>query len=350
MKLKLFIRLLLLFKKMIKTTAPIIIKKISFSLFLTFSFLALEFAPLSYAQSSFGLTAIPPRVEITVKPGEIVTQEIKIRNESKEEKNIETFLRDFIVTDDLGTPLQLEKITDQSTNRWAASAWIQVSPAVYKLKPGETKSLILTIIAPDNALPGGHYGMVLHTSSNDIAITQSGAAVQKNVGSLIYLTVPGDITQNASVKEFTAPKFSEYGPIDFKTVISNLSDVHITPSGAINIYNTFGFKSAQINLDNTNIFPGTSREFFNTLNRKIMLGRYKAQINASYGTAGQLLTATIFFWVIPYKLIAIILAIIIIIFLIIKLKKKVPSVSELPKVEELEKELEDLKKKYQDRK
>lgn len=335
---------------MIKTSAPIKIKKIALSLFLVFSLLALEFAPSSQAQSSFGLTAIPPRIEVTVNPGEITTQEIKIRNESKEEKNIDTFLRDFIVVDDLGTPLQLEKITDQSTNRWAASAWISVSPAIYKLKPGETKSLVLTIMAPDDALPGGHYGMVLHTSTNDISISQSGAAVQKNVGTLVYLTVPGDITQNASVKEFTAPKFSEYGPIDFKTVITNLSDVHITPAGAINIYNTFGLKSAQINLDNTNIFPGTNREFINTLNRKLMLGRYKAQINASYGTAGQLLTATIFFWVIPYKLIALLLAIIIIIFLIIKLKKKTPPASELPKVEELEKELEELKKKYQDRK
>lgn len=325
-------------------------KKLLIGFYLGFSLLALEFAPLSYAQSSFGLTAIPPRVEITVNPGEIITEEIKIRNESNVEKSIETFLRDFIVTDDLGTPLQLEKVVDQSSNRWTASSWIQVSPAVYKLKPGETKSLVLTIMAPDDALPGGHYGMVLHTSSNDISITQSGAAVQINVGSLIYITVPGDITQNASVKQFTAPKFSEYGPINFKTIITNLSDLHITPAGAINIYNPFGLKSAQINLDNTNIFPDTSREFLNTLHHKLMLGRYKAQINATYGTAGQLLTATIFFWVIPYKLIALLLAIILIIFLTIKLKKKAPPISPLPKAEELEKELEDLKKKYQDRK
>jgi len=324
-------------------------KKIIISLFLGFSFLALEFAPLSLAQSSLGLTAIPPRLEITVNPGEVITKEIKIRNESNTEKSISTSVRDFIVTDDLGTPLQIEA-TDQSSNRWTASSWIQISPTSLLLKPGETKSLVLTVITPEDALAGGHYAMVLHTPQNDITITQTGAAVETNVGTLVYITIPGDITQNASIKEFSAPKFSEYGPIDFKTVITNLSDIHITPAGAINIYNTFGLKSAQINLDNINIFPGTSREFINTLNRKLMLGRYKAQINATYGTTGQLLTATIFFWVIPYKLIALLLAIILIIFLIIKLKKKTPPVSEAPKVEQLEKELEELKKKYQDRK
>lgn len=305
---------------------------------------------ISLAQSALGLTAIPPRLEIAVEPGQIVTKEIKIRNESKNEKTISTSIRDFIVTDDLGTPLQIEN-ADQSTNRWTASTWIQTSPSTIKLKPGETKSIILTVITPENALAGGHYAMVLHTPKNDITINQTGAAVETNVGTLVYITVSGDITENASIKKFSAPKFSEYGPIDFKTIITNLSTVHITPAGSINIYNTFGFQTNQIKLDNTNIFPYTSREFLNTLNRKLMFGRYKAQINATYGTTGQLLSATTFFWVIPYKLIILVTVIIVVIILILKHKKKVlPSQINSPKVEELEKELEELKKKYQDRK
>jgi hypothetical protein len=303
-----------------------------------------------FAQSTTGLTAIPPRLEITVKPGEVVTKEIKVRNESATDKVISTSVKDFIVTDDLGTPLQIES-TDQSANRWAASSWIQISPTQLKLKAGETKSLVLTVIAPDDALAGGHYAMVLHTPQNDISMTQTGAAVQTNVGTLLYITVPGNINENASIKEFSAPKFSEYGPISFKTVITNLSDIHITPAGAINVYNTLGFQTAQIKLDNTNIFPYTSRDFINILQRKLMLGRYKAQINAIYGTTGQLLTATIFFWVIPYKLITLLLIIIVMVIVIVKLKKRTPPTSsETPQVEELEKELEDLKKKYQDKK
>jgi len=311
----------------------------------------LTFSKTALAQSALGLTAIPPRLEITAKPGQIQTKTIKIRNESRSEKTISTSVRDFIVIDDLGTPSQIED-TDQSQNRWTASSWIQISPSILKLKPGETKSFVLTVIAPDDALAGGHYAMVLHTPSSDITINQTGAAVETNVGTLVYITIPGDITENASIKEFSAPKFSEYGPIDFKTIITNLSDIHITPAGVINIYNGLGFKTAQIKIDNTNIFPYTSREFINTLNRKLMFGRYKAQINAAYGTTGQLLTATLFFWVIPYKLIALLITIIVIIYLVLKLKKKTPPTDSIdtPKVEELEKELEDLKKKYQDRK
>lgn len=307
------------------------------------------FTPYSIAENNpLGMSAIPPRLEVTVKPGEVTTKEIKIRNESKNEKTINTSVKDFIVTDGIGTPLQIEG-GDQSTNRWTASTWIQVSPSRLRLKPGETKSLVLTVITPEDALPGGHYAMVLHTPNNDITITQTGAAIQTNVGTLVYISVPGNINENASIKEFSAPKFSEYGPINFKTIVANLSDIHITPAGSINIYNTFGIQTSSIKLENTNIFPYTSREFQNIFNRKFMLGRYKAQINAVYGTKGQLLTATIFFWVIPYKIIALIILIIIII-LILKTKfKKNPPIS-TPKIEELERELEELKKKYQDRK
>lgn len=324
----------------------------TFFIILTFVFANLIFSKTILAQSALGLTAIPPRLEINVNPGQVITKEIKIRNESRTEKVISTTTKDFIVTDDLGTPLQIEA-ADDSSNRWAASSWIQVSPSQIRLKPGETKSLILTVITPENALAGGHYAVVLHTPAKDISLTQTGATIETNVGTLVYITVAGDIKENAIIKNFTAPKFSEYGPVNFKTIITNLSDIHITPSGSINVYNLFGLKSAQIKLDNTNIFPNTSREFVNTFNKKILFGRYKAQINAVYGTNGQLLTATIFFWVIPYKLIALIVVIVVLVILLLKLKKKSPpdsSVVETPQVEELEKELEALKKKYQDKK
>lgn len=322
--------------------------KIFFLVLSLFAFNSLS-SKIALAQSALGLTAIPPRLEINVNPGQVITKEIKVRNESRSEKIISTSVKDFIVTDDLGTPLQIES-TDESSNRWTASSWIQISPSQVKLKPGETKSLVLTIITPENALAGGHYAMILHTPAKEVSLTQTGATIETNVGTLVYITVAGNITENALVKDFSAPKFSEYGPINFRTIITNLSDIHITPSGSINIYNLLGGKSAQIKLDNTNIFPSTSREFTNIFNRKFLFGRYKAQLNAVYGTTGQLLTATIFFWVIPYKLIALLLAIIVVIVLILKLKKKSPPVSEPNKVEELEKELEDLKKKYQDKK
>jgi hypothetical protein len=302
------------------------------------------------AQSTIGVSAIPPRLEIIVTPGESVTKTIKVRNESKVEQIITTNVKDFIVVDDSGTPVQVD--SKDISNRWAASNWVQVSASKLKLKPGETQSMSVTVIAPKNALPGGHYAMILHSPSNDTVLSQTGAVIQTNVGTLVYITIPGDINELANIKDFTAPNFSEYGPIPFKATITNLSDIHIAPKTNINITNFLGLKTANLSFDSINIFPFTSREFTVSLNKQLLLGRFKAILTAAYGTAGQVATATIFFWVIPYKLIITLIAILTVIILIIKLKKINEQEMEhsQPKIEQLEQELETLKKKYKDQK
>lgn len=303
----------------------------------------------AFAQSSLGLSAIPPRLEITVNPGQTVTKTIKVRNESKLDKIISTDIKDFIVVDDSGTPVQVD--SQDLSNRWTASSWVQVSQNNFKLKPGETRSLSVTVIAPDNALPGGHYAMILHSPSNDTVLSQTGAVIQTNVGTLVYITIPGNINESANIKAFSAPSFSEYGPIPFKATITNLSDIHIAPQAFISVTNFLGLKTANLPLDSINIFPYTSREFTTSLNKQLLLGRFKAVLSAAYGTTGQIATSTIFFWVIPYKLVITLVAILIIVILIIKLKKinKQEMEQSQPKIGQLEQELETLKKKYKDR-
>ncbi len=320
-------------------------------LLFTFSLglLAYGFRLLSpvYAQSAYGLTAIPPRLEFTVSPGKAVSHEIKIRNESTEEKNITISIKDYIVTDNKGTPVAVD---EKVSNRWSAASWVQVSPTRLRLRAGETKSLMVSILAPDNALPGGHYAMVLETANNDVSFNQTGAAIEANVGTLLYITVPGAITEDARITSFDVPFFSEFGPITLKTTVANFSDIHIAPQGIIAITNWLGGKTANLDLVPTNIFPGASRDFTNTLDRKWLFGRYKAQFLASYGTTGQALAATVFFWVIPWRLILLSLTIIVLVALIIVLNNQKKRLDTLPPTpSEPDPELNNLKKKYKDK-
>lgn len=301
------------------------------------------------AQSVVSVTAIPPRLEINVEADSSTTQTIKVRNESNEEKIINTKTSDFVVNDNKGTPIKVD--TNEEDNRWAASSWVQVSPPSLKLKPGETKSLTITVMPPKDALPGGHYVMVIHTPENFSSFSSTGASVQAEVGTLVYITIPGDINQNALVKDFTAPKFSEFGPINFKSIIENLSDIHIKPAGNITITNMIGLKSyVQFNKKETNIFPLKTRDFEDQLDKKFLFGRYKAQLNAVYGTDNQVATASLIFWVIPWRLLILIaFGAAIIAFIIFTKKNKIIKVENTQeKVDELEIELESLKQKYKD--
>lgn len=300
------------------------------------------------AQNSLGITAIPPRLEITIDPNEVITTTIKVRNESNSVRFIDTITKDILVTDDKGTPIQLEE-NNLSDNRWAAASWIQTSPSQFKLEPGETKGIQVTIIAPENALPGGHYAVILHSPQNETTLNESGTAINTSVGSLIYITVPGDINQEAKVSKFSIPKFSEYGPIDIKTTIVNLSDIHISPIGHIAITNLLGQNTANLLLKSANIFPNTSRLFQNSLDKKWLLGRYKAQLQSSFGTDGQALVTTAFFWVIPWRLILLISTIIILLVVLYKLTRN-QSRKNPTEPKHDSPELEKLKTKYKDQK
>ena len=83
-----------------------IIKFFLFFLILNTYYLILDTDCL--AQAFLGISAIPPRLEISVEPGKTITKEIKVRNESPVEKIISTKVKDFVVVDDTGTPSKLK--------------------------------------------------------------------------------------------------------------------------------------------------------------------------------------------------------------------------------------------------
>lgn len=156
------------------------------------------------------------------------------------------------------------------------------------------------------------------------------------------IAVSSPVNEKASITKFASPKFIEQGPVDFTGTIESLSDIHINPKGTITISDPLNSKVAEVKVDAGNIFPETSRDFTAVWNQKWGWGRYKAELNFAYGAAGTL-TATIFFWLFPirlviYALIALIAVLIIIIALNDRSKKH---------QQELEKEVKELKEELQ---
>ena len=329
-------------------TNKLIVQKIFISCFILVSCFMFHVSFI-HAQSHLSLTAIPPRLEIEAVPGKIITKTVKVRNDSTVEIIISINVKDYIVSDETGTPIQLELSSETSANRWSASSWIQVSPSRLVVGPSEIKAMVVTIITPEDALPGGHYAMIIHSPDASASLDQSGSAIVANVGTLLYLKVPGQIRQEAKVKIFSAPEFQEQGPVNFQTVITNLSDIHITPVGSIKITNWLGQKSDELILKNSNIFPYASREFQNTLDRKWLFGRYKANLLASFGTSGDFVVDSLYFWVIPWRLVILVIVALTIIVLLISLLAKNPDGTSQNSPKESESELKTLKNKYKDR-
>lgn len=261
-----------------------------------------------HAQSSSRtFTISPPSIHITLKPGQKTEKTIKISNQSSETLEFVANTVDFVVTNKEGTPELIPAGTKIETP-YAASTWSTVLPERIIVPAGKTIYTTVYVQVPGNARPGGRYFAVTLRPVNSGTTEGTGATVNSVVGSLVYLTVSGKISEKAQIVSFSTPKLSEYGPITLSTEIKNLSDIHIAPKATIEVKNIFGKKVFSAALANYNVFPGTSRIYENNWEEKWLFGPFKASLSGYYGQANNLpLVALATFWVIPYKLIAVIL-------------------------------------------
>ncbi len=313
---------------------------------ITAIFISLLFVPQVLADH-MSMTAIPPKVELKGDPGQTLKASLKIRNDSDQTQNFSINIEDFVVIDSKGTPIPL---TTNISNRWSLKNWI-TAPKEIPVDSKGTQIIDIAIKIPLTALPGGHYAMLTYTPNADIKpgdLKQTGNVITSRVGTLIYVTVSGPVNEKATLTKFRVPKFTEKGPVEFIGTIESLSDVHINPKGTITIFNPLNIKVSEINLESGNIFPETSRDFTAIWDQKWGWGRYKADLNLAYGTAGSLLSATIFFWLFPIRLVilALIVFVSILTVIIILNKRSQKHQQELEKeVQALKKELEEIETK-----
>jgi hypothetical protein len=305
--------------------------------------------PKADAQFVRSFTTIPPRLEIAVEPGEFVEQSVKFRNESDSAVSMIAIPQNFIVMDSKGTPVF---VSEAVSGRWAAASWMSLAPDRFSLGPQQSIVIQLKANVPEDALPGGHYAGILFQPAEVtlpggmMAGTEAGMGIVQTVGTLVYFNVAGPITERAIVKLFDVPFFQEFGPVTFNTEILNNSDIHIQPQGEIKVTNMLGRLSITLPLEERNVFPNAIFAYTNTWEAKYLLGRYRADLMATYGSTGQVLQATAYFWVFPVKIaLVVLLAITIIILIIVLILKKKREKKLEEEIEDLEEEVEEAKEK-----
>lgn len=282
-------------------------------------------APASAAAANgpSGLQVSPAIVEINAERGKTYEIKIRITNNTVTDINYYANVNDFRAKDETGNP---ELITDNTAPSSASIVkWIEpIAP--FMLNPNQAKEIIAKMVVPNDAEPGGHYG-VIKFGNQPPSIAQTGASLTASAGPLLLVRVDGVIKENLTVTDFYAQRKDkkatvfENGPVVFVERLTNSGSVHVRPSGSILVSDMFGRQIAELNINDKkgNVLPNSTRRFDQSLNRKWMFGRYTAKMVLSYGTSGGALDSVITFWVIPYKLIA--LAILILVLIIFLFKK-----------------------------
>lgn len=264
------------------------------------------------SQTESSLTASPPRLgddgSVILNPGDKKQIEVKVINSSETAMTINTATTDFVVADDGSTPIDIPN-TDEKANRWSLASWLVLTPTEQTIAPHKTGIVNVLIEAPKDALPGGHYAMITHqpvlpslTAKGLNAKQAAAAGIDQRVGTLLYVTIAGEVNEEAYVSDFTFPKFSEFGPVPYSFTIQNRSDIHIRPQIGLTIKNMFGQKVASLQPETKNIFPLSARKFEGKWDRVWGFGLYTAEVSVSYGTQGKIVVDRTQFWLLPIKL------------------------------------------------
>jgi hypothetical protein len=200
----------------------------------------------------------------------------------------------------------------------------------FTLKPREVNDLALTIRVPSNAAPGGYYAVVRFTASAP-GVDGSGVSLSASLGTLVLHRVNGDAKEAMKVEEFSATKngkanwLFESSPIIFTTRVRTTGNLHEQPTGQVAVKDMFGnaLANVNVNLNSNNVLPGSVRRFDAPLDNtvignRVLFGRYTADLKLTYGSDGQVLTASTSFWVIPYRLIGFVILLLVIAFFVIR--------------------------------
>lgn len=277
-----------------------------------------------------GIQISPTLVKLNASRGSTYNVNLTVTNVTGSDLLYKTSVSDFGASGETGSPHIF--INTKLSPAASIRTWVDTIPQ-FTLTSHQSKTITAQITIPTNAEPGGHYG-VIQFSGNAPTLNSTGVGLSASAGVLMLITVAGNINQQANLDSFyTSPSvngkessFFEAGPVYFIVRIQNVGNVHVEPAGNISVTDIFGnvVSTVPVNQDKSNVLPNSIRRFVGAkVNKSWMFGMYTANLTLGYGNHGQAITNTITFWVIPYRLILVILLVLITVIYILRRMIKV---------------------------
>lgn len=294
----------------------IILAGLAAALLLTpFASVAPVSAQASNANAANGLQISPAVIEVNGEKGKTYNINIQITNVTGTDLTFDSTVNNFSAKDESGTPSI--NVTNDLRMVSSIKDWVSVIPT-FTLKARQSQKVPVSLTIPQNAEPGGHYG-VIRFSGRGPNLIKTGVGLAASAGSLVLVKVAGAVDEKLDLITFTTAQngqessFFRNGPLDFVMRFENKGNIHVKPVGQIEVRNIFGNKidTISVNADKGNVLPNSIRKFQSTLDKQWLFGRYTADLSVAYGTTGQAIVKSISFWVIPWRLILIVLAAII---------------------------------------
>lgn len=255
----------------------------------------------------------PTKIAIDSNQGQFFEKEITVANHMGEKMGFVLDFEDFTGIDDPDIGYEFKK---EVADEISAKEWFQPEIKEFTLNHGEKMHQKVKINVPDDAILGEHQATIFVANKRlKEEAEKQGANIKliSRLGIPLLINVNGtkegkkiSINQTAEFTEFKTDKdFYEWGPVNFRMIVKNTGNVHVTPSGYISIKKN-GKEIDRPEIREWNVYRGSSRSTEKKWEKGFLFGNYEAEAVVLMNINGkkQEFKRTVKFTVIPWKLIA----------------------------------------------
>jgi hypothetical protein len=306
-------------------------------------------AAAAAALGGVNLTTSPVATSIAAEPGSSATTTLQVQNNEPTAQTINVELETFKAYGTSGAAQMMPFPKGDES-----ASWVHFSEDTFVAQPGAWNSIVMTVNLPKGAGLGYYYAVVFKPQ---LATTDQQVVGSSIRGGNAVLVLVNAISANEqpqiAVSNFSADKkLYEYLPATFSVTIKNTGNIFLAPTGDIYISKSSSFTNSidtiPVNESEGNVLAGTSRVFTQQWNNgfplfvpktvdgekitnkkgqleqtlqwnfananKFRFGKYYARLVMVYsnGSRDIPIEATISFWVIPWKILSVVLLIVII--------------------------------------
>lgn len=285
------------------------------------------------------VTVSPVVVDHEVAPGMKASGKMMVTNDGQSMQTFYISSQSFVATGEEGEQQFLDK---EETN--SLPSWFKFNQTSYEVEAGKTVEIPYTINVPQDAEPGGHYAAVFFTTSPTNDSNEPSVSIAAKTGILFLVKVSGNTKESATIESYSVNQsYFSHLPAFMSLRIRNDGNVHLRPVGTLTVKNMWGGVVARVpaNPKKSAVLPGSVRRmdtwwakttdvakggFMAGLSnewRNFALGRYTATVDVQYGSQSTSLESkSVTFWVFPWRLGLITLAILLVLFVAMKIYNK----------------------------
>lgn len=274
----------------------------------------------------------PGKVDLVLNPGEKTVRNIMVTSRFAGERKFKVEVEDFSGSLDANETI---KFFGSEKGPYSMKDYVKPEVSEFSLKLGERIILPVEINIPEDSQPGGFYSSVLISTVPDERVKQDTAQTKiiSRLGALFFVRVAGDVTESGYLQDFKVTdavwKMPEFlssheslsglfstvgksfggihgkGPITFEIYFRNEGNIHLAPSGKIEIKNLLGRKVGETKVENFFAMPNSLRKAAVTWDAGFLFGKYTATVTLDKNyqqTPGAPDVMEVSFWAIPWKI------------------------------------------------